>query len=126
MPYELKINDESLYIENIVSGSLSRSDLEKNTAEATALQKNHGIYSVLINALDLESVESVTDVYELPKQYVDHGVSRSSRIAMVMPKLESARKISRFYENVCINRGWTVRSFETKGEAERWLESKRP
>lgn len=84
------------------------------------------MYTVLVDAVDLESVDSVTDLYELPKQYIEEGVSRSTRIAMVMPRSETARKFIRFYENVCVNRGWTVQSFETRGEAEKWLASKQP
>jgi hypothetical protein len=126
MPYFLKLNEKLLQIEIDLDGAMSGKDLEVCTAEAAELQHEHSIYSVFINALSLESVESVTDLYDLPKQYVEQGVSRSTRIAITMPALEKARKFIRFYENVCINRGWTVGTFETRGEAEKWLGSNRP
>jgi hypothetical protein len=126
MPYELRFNDRQFRIENIVSGVLSRNDLQQSTAEAIELQHKHGAYHVMVDAKNLESVNSVTDLYELPKQYIEQGASRSTRIALVMPESETARKFIRFYENVCINRGWTVRSFETHGEAEKWLSLERP
>jgi hypothetical protein len=121
MPYSLKINKEMQQIEVYFDGALSGKDLGVCTAAAAELQFKHSIYSVFINAGDLEFIESVTDIYDLPKQYVELGVSRSTRIAITMPKLESARSFIRFYENVCINRGWIVRTFETQGEAEKWL-----
>ncbi|MDH5502142.1 MAG: hypothetical protein OEY72_13680 [Gammaproteobacteria bacterium] len=126
MPYQIRFNEKLLHIENIVSGILSKDELDKSTADGIALQQKHSAYSILINASQLESVDSVTDLYQMPKQYSELGVSRSTRIALVMPELEKARKFVRFYETVCMNRGWTVRSFETQGEAEMWLASSQP
>jgi len=126
MPYKLTFNDKLLRIDNVVSGTLSRNDLQQSTTEAIELQHNHNAYRVMVDAKKLESVNSVTDLYDLPKQYVEQGASRSTRIALVMPESEAARKFIRFYENVCINRGWTVKSFESHGEAEKWLVSERP
>lgn len=126
MPYDLKFNDRLLRIENVDSGVLSKDDLQQSTTEAIELQHKHGAYRVMVDAKNLESVNSVTDLYGLPKQYVEQGASHSTRIALVMPESESARKFVRFYENVCINRGWTVRSFESHGEAEKWLSSDQP
>ena len=126
MPYKIGYNERQLRIDNIVSGNLSKTELERSTADGIALQHEHRCYNILVDAFRLESVDSVTDLYELPKQYSEQGVSRATRIALVLPELEKARKFVRFYENVCMNRGWTVRSFETQGEAEKWLSSSQP
>ncbi len=83
----------------------------------------HGVHAVLIDATDLESVASITDVYDLPRQYDNSGGSRSTRIALVSPRLPAAEKVTQFYDNVCNNRGWRVQPFDTRDEAVEWLTS---
>ena len=121
MPSDIKYNSESQIVEIMHSGILTVQNLEKSTAEAMAMHKELGVTAFLIDASNLESVENLMDVYDLPEQYDESGLSRAARIAVVMPETTAAREAVQFYDNVCNNRGWEVRSFEKLGEANEWL-----
>ena len=123
MPYDLKYNSTSRIIELVHTGILSGEDLRKSTEEGILLQKEHGVHAVLIDTSDLESAPAVTEVYDLPRQYDEGGFSKLTRLALVWPKLPAAKKVAEFYDNVCNNRGWTVRPFDTRDEAVAWLMS---
>lgn len=123
MSYDLKYNSDFRIIEIVLAGLLSAKDVRKCTEEALVLQKELGVYACLIDAIDLVSISSITDLYDLPDQYQDGGLSRLIRIAWVSPKLPAAREAMQFYDNVCNNRGWTVQPFETRDEAVEWLPS---
>ena len=124
MPSGVKYNRKLQIIEIMHTGTLTTRNIEKTTSEAMALHKELGVDAVLIDTSNLKSVESLTDLYDLPNQYDDGGVSRAVRIALVMPETSAATEATKFYDNVCNNRGWKVRSFERPGEAIEWLMAK--
>lgn len=126
MPYEVNCNSKLRIIEATISGMLSTEEFHSCTNEQMNLSAKHDIGSVLINALELTSVEFFMDVYDLPGRYKEGGQSRSSRIALVLPKLRALHELGEFYDNVCNNRGWTVQSFATRDEAIAWLTNGEP
>ena len=121
MPSEVRFNETLQIIEIAHTGILTLQNLEKATSEAMALHKELGVNAVLIDTSNLESVENVMDLYDLPQQYDDGGASRAVRIAVVVPETSAAREALQFYDDVCNNRGWVVRPFETPDEATEWL-----
>ena len=124
MPSDVKHNRNFQIIEITHTGILTVQNLEKTTSEAMALHKELGVNAVLIDTSNLESVENLMDLYDLPQQYDDGGASRAVRIALVMPETSAAREAGQFYDDVCNNRGWVVRPFETRDEATEWLTAK--
>ena len=123
MPYDLKYNSTLQIIEIVHTVILSARDIQESTDEGILSQREHGSNAILIDATDLESVASITDVFDLPGQYDDGELSRSTRFAVVRPKLRAARGLAQFYDNVCNNRGWRVNQFDTRDEAVEWLTS---
>ena len=121
MPYEVKFDNNLGIIESTVTGVLSGDEICSCTDEMIDLSVRHGVGAFLIGALELTSVSSALDVYDIPGRYQEGGLSRSSRFALVLPELRSVREIATFYDNVCNNRGWSVRPFETRHEAIAWL-----
>ena len=123
MPYDLKYNSTLQIIEIVHVGILSGKDILESTDEGILLQTEHGSNAILIDATGLETVASITDVFDLPRQYDDGAVSRATRFAVVRPKRQVAREMAQFYDNVCNNRGWRVKQFDTRDEAVEWLTS---
>lgn len=121
MPYEVKLNDSLGIIESTVTGVLSSDEIRGCSDEMIDLSLSHGVAAFLIDALELASVSSAVDVYDVPSRYQEGGLSRSSRFALVLPALRSAHEITTFYDNVCNNRGWSVQPFKTRYEAIAWL-----
>lgn len=104
-------------------GSLDGSELHGLTSAAIALQKEQGILDVLVDAIELEFPPPLVDIYDLPaEQYIAEHLTRKVRIAVVLPKVPHAREAAQFYETVCRNRGWSVRSFLSRDEAAAWLQ----
>ena len=124
MPSDVTYNSKLRIIEIVHSGTLTVQNLEKSTSEAMALHKELGVNAVLIDTSNLESVESLIEFYDLPRQYEEGGASRAVRIALVMPETSAAREAAKFYDNVCNNRGWQVLPFEMLDDAIEWLMAK--
>ena len=121
--YEVKLNEMLPIIEIVHTGILSSENLQKATDDGVALHIESGVNSCLIDASEMEFVEAFVDLYELPDQYAEGGVSRRIHIAMVLPKESTARKAAQFYDDVCRNRGWVTRPFDSREEAVKWLMS---
>ena len=122
--YEVKLNATLPIIEIVHTGVLLSEDLRKATDEGVALHLESGVNRCLIDTSGLESVEAFLDLYELPDQYVEARVSRKMHIAIIMPKEGTAREAAQFYDDVCHNRGWLTRPFDSREEAVKWLMSK--
>lgn len=131
MTTDVKYNSETRIIDIVHSGTLTAEKINNATSEALALHIELGVNAVLLDASKLESVANLTDFFDLPKQYDQGGASRNVRIAQVMPEANETIDLSevvdtlQFYENVCNNRGWIVRTFYTRDEAIEWLLEKK-
>lgn len=113
-------------IESVVTGVLSSDEIRSCTDEMIDLSLRHGVGAFLIDALNLASLSSAVDVYDIPDRYQKGGLSRSSRFALVLPEVRSAHEIATFYDNVCNNRGWSVQPFETRNDGIAWLTGQEP
>ena len=126
MPSIVKLNTAPRIIEVVHTGFVSKDDLEKCTADAIAIRLEQDVHEVLIDAMELESFASMLDVYDRPQHYAEANIGRSIRIAVVSPRLVTAQDFIQFYENVCNNRGWTVKQFQSRDEAVEWLTLNEP
>lgn len=103
-------------------GCVNGPEAHDATSKAIAELKKHGFLGALVDLSKLESAPPLVDLYELPeKQYVSEGLSHRVHIAVVVPITSAAKQAARFYETVCVNRGWLVRSFPGRDEAIEWL-----
>ena len=120
--------DESLgmlemTLEDLVSGE----ELHEVTSRAIAILREKDSILALADISRLQGSPPLTDIYELPaRQYVAEGLSRNIRIALVEPVADAAIEAARFYETVCMNRGWVVQSFAARDQAIEWLRATRP
>ena len=71
-----------------------------------------------------DSVSGVTKrLFEFPDLYAALDADRTSRGALVLPHPSRTGEVNDalFFENVCRNRGWNVRTFPGREEALAWL-----
>ncbi len=108
-------------VETRLDGVVSGDDLRAATSEGIALAKDNGLSRGLVDCSDQEKTGSMVDLIELPRQYSEEGLSRETCIALVIPENRELREIADFYETVCVNRGWQVRTFKTRKQAIAWL-----
>ncbi|MBA4394757.1 MAG: hypothetical protein C0407_14500, partial [Desulfobacca sp.] len=120
MEWKIVINDEYKYIKVITSG-IADKDGSLNMAKAiTHIMKTNRITKVLIDHRNVVSVTgSVTDIYNRPKLFKIIGVILRIRIAEII-KPEHLEHF-KFFETVCVNRGFQISIFQDKEKALSWL-----
>ncbi len=122
MTWKLEYNSELRIIDLVYSGNVSGPDMRETTSRAISLSQEHGITDFLVDASNQEQAGTVTDVHELPQQYVEDGADRQKvRVAYVRPISPDLQELGKFFENVCVNRGWHVQSFTNRRDAIGWL-----
>ena len=80
-----------------------------------------GVKRCIVDASQQEQAASITDIYDLPNQYAEEGLDRGTCAAYVMPVAQDLKEVAVFFETVCVNRGWCVRSFGDREAALDWL-----
>jgi len=122
MPYAVSHDPVQDLVEVKFVGLVSGDDLRKATTECVALQRSTGAMRFLIDVNESELKASTLDIYDIPgKQYLDEGVDRRSRFAVILPDAPRPRKAAYFYEAACRNRGWNARVLPDHESALEWL-----
>ena len=113
-------NAEFHIIEITCKGKMSFEKLvaEQNPTFALAMEKNTNKF-----LLDLSEYEQSLSTINIMNSVSGYGekTTRDICIAIISPICEDARQDIRFYETVCLNRGWNVRMFSLRHDAINWL-----
>lgn len=125
LPYKIKYKKSPGIIELTHSGSISGEEVRKSAEECVELHLKHSAHSILIDIEDVEAAPPLAEVIKLPDIYKKGGLSRATRIAIVVPKLRSEEATAHFYVRFCRNRGWAVQKFEKRDQAISWLSRNR-
>jgi len=112
-------------IDEMYTGRVTIDEFRDAVARRVSLSKETGVEKILIDTSGVtESPVRMMDIYSLPDSfYAEQGVSKRSRMALVLPKPSKEREIAKFFEDACYNRGWTVMSFEERQDAIDWLQA---
>ena len=122
MPWNALHHQKLNIVELVFTGSTTAKDLQEGTSKCIALGKEHETNRFLVDGEELELSVTLTDIYKLiDEQYVIEQADRTSRIAVVRPRSPQAQEGVRFYETVCMNRGWAAKITSTRKEAVDWL-----
>ena len=121
LTWTVKYNESLGAIDLVYEGVLSGDDLRQATREGIALAQKHVVEKAIVDCAHQLKTGDVLDLYEFPDMYSQSGLSRATRIALVRPIATELHELATFYEDVCVNRGWQVKSFDTREEALAWL-----
>ena len=122
MPYSIKHNPLPDFIELMLRGATTGTDLREATTKCISLGKQIGSTRFLVDATGASLAASMIDIYNLPAdQYEKEDFDRQNRVAVILPVSAEARKAAEFYETVCRNRGWCVQVFLERQSAIHWL-----
>ena len=122
LPWTYEHNPTHQIIEVVYEGDITASDLRESTSELIALGKEKGINRFLVNSTGIKLDANLVDLYDLPtRQYLKEKADRQGRIAVILPTSARAREAVKFFETVCMNRGWLVQVFSERQEALDWL-----
>ena len=120
MEWKITINKEKKFVEVITSGIAGRDSSLDMAKKIAHTMRTNRMTRVLIDHSNISSVTGdKVDVYFRPKIFKIIGVIFKIKIAEVI-KLEHMDHF-RFFETVCVNRGYRVSIFQEKGEALSWL-----
>ena len=120
MPYTTNVAGH--IVELTFTGPIAAADMHAASAETIDLQKRTRLNRFLIDADSWALDASTSDIYKLPAEtYGKEKVDPRTRIAILMPRHESARRGALFYEDACRNRGWNARVFDDRAAAVEWL-----
>lgn len=125
MPHDIKYDPLLDIIEVTLTGLITKADLREATTQAISMQKQTGTTSFLVYADAWDFHASLVDIYEIPDtQYGKEKLNTRSSIAIVLPTSVSAQEAARFYETVCLNRGWNAKICSDRQSAMDWLVGK--
>ena len=116
MPERVSINEKLSIIEVKSFGDVSPADMARSVTEVKQIQKETGFYNVLVDTLDLNSLPSISDMFELVQSF-----PRGTRIAVLIALDSDALESLQFGETVAQNRGIYVQLFKSKSEAFDWF-----
>lgn len=125
MPWTYKQDPSYQMIEAVLSGRVTKQDLQELTSALITLGKKESINRFLIGTTEMELVASNIDIYNLAdQQYIQEEADRIGRVAVILPTSPRGKEAAKFYEIVCTNRGWSVRIFSERHAAINWLTTK--
>ena len=105
-----------------LTGELTSEAMADYTRQSIRLANEHGASRALVDCSGLEDISAtMADIYKLPDAYIELGLSRKTRIALVVRKDNSRADLYSFYDDVTHNRGFSVRLFDSLDEAWAWL-----
>lgn len=114
MGWEVSYNHAFHFVEILLTDQMDTSDLDKLTSETIKVSLEHGCTDFLLDSKEEIWMQSMVDLYRLPQTYASRGLSLKSRAAVVLSKTLKMRDYQKFWETVCVNLGWEVKSFENR------------
>ena len=120
MPWNTTFEKESGFIVIAYSGKLTAQELEAEERHSIDLALKKNTRRFLVDMLDYEGSVSSLEISQSPGRYGEK-LTRRIRIAVVEPRSKAAKADVEFYELVCRNRAWNVRTFESREDAAAWL-----
>ena len=127
MPWRMDTRDEGRILEVVYEGTQLAPELRAATHRILTVMLEKKIDRVVLDCSEARMEAPAVDVYDLPDVYQDRGISRQQvRAAVVLPKDGYKRELYEFYEDVCRNRGYFVKLFETRDTAWDWIRSENP
>jgi hypothetical protein len=121
MPYEIDYLEDEKIVTIKNRGEILFEDLLEQTKEALELARRKNATLFLSDNILLENKAKTFEIYELPKIYDELGASRNNKLAVLIRKGGHTTKDARFFETICLNRGWNVRLFTSYDDAKAWL-----
>jgi len=125
MPWTYKQNPSYQILEAVLSGRVTKQDLQELTSALITLGKKESINRFLIGTTEMELTASNIDIYNIAdQQFIEEEANRIGRVAVILPTSPEGKEAAKFYETVCTNRGWDVKVFSERQAAIKWLTTK--
>jgi hypothetical protein len=121
MPYEIRFLEEKGIISIENSGELTYDELIEQTKRAINLGLENNSHLFLTDFSNVAVHASTMEVFQFPEIYEQLGMAKMSKIAVLVSGMELNTEELKFYETICLNRGWQVKIYLEKEPAIEWL-----
>jgi hypothetical protein len=122
MAWKVEVDSEKGFIHTVYSGVVTKDDILDSMAETVKMLSGKGPQKFFTEWIDAISTLSTTEIFAIPSEWEDSKMNKGSVLALVVQKDDRSQKDAKFYENICVNRGWRVRVFTQRNDAIQWLE----
>ena len=125
MPYTVNFLDSEGIVTVVNSGVLEYKDYSEQAREAHELSLTKDSYLFLADCTKMVNNADLFEILDLPGLYERIKVSRSIKVAVLLSEDAATNEDIRFYETVCLNRGWNVKVFSNQDSALVWLKGQK-
>ena len=122
MPYEISYREKSGVVVIVNEGEPTYDELVRQSQEAINLARDKKSELFLSDFSNVKVRTNNIELFRLLDIYAEFGMSQTSRIAAVVTNMELKAEQLRFFETICLNRGWQVKIFLKRELALEWLE----
>jgi hypothetical protein len=112
-------DQEIILVKN--TGHQTYQDYVERIRELVALSEEIKVFRILSDNTEMNADIGTMDIYEFPKLYRELGLSFKCKIALLISTEEPEIDDFKFYETVCLNRGYRSRIFFLYEDALEWL-----
>ncbi|OQY42001.1 MAG: hypothetical protein B6242_16655 [Anaerolineaceae bacterium 4572_78] len=123
MSYTVTHNKNTNCILVSIEGELNLPLFVEMAKEVAHYFKEYGCRHVLNDLRHARLVESITDIYTMPKHASKIGITSSVKRALVV---SGSFEEFHFLETVFVNQGNMVKMFNNINDAQQWLQSEAP
>jgi hypothetical protein len=124
MSYEITFIEKNGVVAIYNKGEIDYDELAKQSQEAIKLGREKNSRLFLTDFSNVEVNANMLEIFKFPGMYEQSGMSKLSKIAVVVSKKELKTEKMSFYDDICVNRGWQIKIFLQKDLALEWLASK--
>jgi hypothetical protein len=121
MPIEVGYEDANDLVRVAYLGPCTMDDYLKGTINVVALLRRHQTDRCLIDLRHLDNRAGLDRIFDLPRAYHVLEVPGNVQIGILTAPGHKDERTIRFYETVCINRGWWAKIFFDEKKALDWM-----
>ena len=121
MIWEISCSPDQQVVIIKTHGAIPYHELPAQFEEAAHLARANDIDRFLFDETEMHINVSTIDIYDIPKLLIASGVTRTSRIAVVISTDENRVDNYQFLETVCVNQGLHLKIFFSLSKAFEWL-----
>lgn len=126
MAVDTEYDSVNRFVLQAYSGVNTMQDYVAGTVKVFEMFAEHGTADCLLDLRKIDNRASMVQVYDLPQMYTEMAGPRNIRISILAEPGQKDEAIIRFYETICLNRGWKAQiSFDAES-AVAWLTGNPP
>ena len=121
MPVETQFLEARSCVCQTYIGPCGLEDYLTGTRATLELFAHHASNRCLVDLRLLENTANLTELYRLPESYPVMNMPADVKIALLAAPGHKDQDTIRFYETICVNRGWSVMTTFDRDICLHWL-----